>query len=94
MLESLRSDNGPEFMAQAIRDWLKTAGVKTLYIEPGSPWENGYVESFNGKRREELLNREVFETLREAQMTTDSDNPAHQREDRSCRTSACSSALS
>ena len=64
--ESLRSDNGPEFTAQAIRDWLKVIGVRTLYIEPGSPWENGYVENFNGKLRDELLNREVFETLREA----------------------------
>ncbi len=66
--ESLRSDNGPEFTAQAIRDWLKVIGVRTLYIEPGSPWENGYVESFNGKLRDELLNREVFKTLREAQV--------------------------
>ena len=55
--EYLRSDNGPEFTAQAIRDWLKAVGVRTLYIEPGSPWENGYVESFNGKLRDELLNR-------------------------------------
>ena len=66
--EYLRSDNGPECTAQAIRDWLKVMGVRTLYIEPGSPWENGYVESFNGKLRDELLNREVFETLREAQV--------------------------
>ena len=66
--ESIRSDNGPEFTAQAVRDWLKAVGVKTLYIEPGSPWENGYVESFNGKLRDELLNREVFENLREAQV--------------------------
>jgi transposase InsO family protein len=64
----IRSDNGPEFTAQAVRDWLKAVGVKTLYIEPGSPWENGYVESFNGKLRDELLNREVFETLKEAQV--------------------------
>ena len=61
--ECLRSDNGSEFTAQAIRDWLKAIGVRTLYIEPGSPWENGYVESFNGKLRDELLNREVFESL-------------------------------
>ena len=59
---------GSEFTAGAVRDWLKAVGVKTLYIEPGSPWENGYVESFNGKLRDELLNREVFETLREAQV--------------------------
>ena len=69
--ECLRSDNGSEFTAQSIRDWLKAIGVRTLYIEPGSPWENGYVESFNGKLRDELLNREVFETLREAQVLTE-----------------------
>ena len=51
-----------------VRDWFKTVGVRTLYIEPGSPWENGYVESFNGKLRDELLNVEVFETLKEAQV--------------------------
>ena len=66
--EHLRSDNGSEFTAQAVRDWLKRVGVKTLYIEPGSPWENGYIESFNGKLRDELLNREVFETLLEAKV--------------------------
>ena len=59
---------GAGHTAGAVRDWLKAVGVKTLYIEPGSPWENGYVESFNGKLRDELLNREVFETLREAQV--------------------------
>ena len=64
--EYIRSDTGPEFTAQAVRDWLKAVGVKTLYIEPGSPWENGYVESFNGKLRNELLNLEVFDTLWEA----------------------------
>ena len=69
--ECLRSGNGSEFTAQAVRDWLKAIGVRTLYIEPGSPWENGYVESFNGKLRDELLNREVFETLREAQVLTE-----------------------
>ena len=69
--ECLRSDIGLEFTAQSIRDWLKAIGVRTLYIEPGSPWENGYVESFNGKLRDELLNREVFETLREAQVLTE-----------------------
>jgi transposase InsO family protein len=62
----IRSDNGPEFCAVAVRDWLKRLGVKTLFIEPGSPWENGYVESFNGKLRDELLDREVFYTLLEA----------------------------
>jgi len=64
----IRSDNGPEFTAKAIRKWLSRLGVKTLYIEPGSPWENGYVESFNGKMRDELLNREIFTTLEEAKV--------------------------
>ena len=62
---------GSEFTAQAVRDWLKAVGVKTLYIEPGSPWENGYVESFNGKLRDELLNVEVFDTLWEANWPRD-----------------------
>jgi putative transposase len=64
----LRSDNGPEFTAKAVRQWLGRVGVKTLFIEPGSPWENGYVESFNGKLRDELLNAEVFDTLLEARV--------------------------
>lgn len=66
--EHLRSDNGPEFTAKAIRSWLNQLGVKTLYIEPGSPWENGYIESFNGKLRDELLDREIFTTLEEARI--------------------------
>ena len=66
--EHLRSDNGPEFTAKAIRSWLNRLGVNTLYIEPGSPWENGYIESFNGKLRDELLNREIFTTLDEAKV--------------------------
>jgi len=66
--EHIRSDNGPEFTAKAIRKWLNRVGVKTLYIEPGSPWENGYIESFNGKLRDELLNREIFTTLEEARI--------------------------
>lgn len=66
--EHLRSDNGSEFTAKAVREWLGRVGVKTLYIEPGSPWENGYVESFNGKLRDELLNGEIFETLLEAKV--------------------------
>jgi len=66
--EHIRSDNGPEFTAKAIRKWLSRIGVKTLYIEPGSPWENGYIESFNGKLRDELLNLEVFNTLKEAKV--------------------------
>jgi transposase InsO family protein len=64
----IRSDNGSEFTAQAVRDWLPRVGVKTLYIEPGSPWENGYNESFNGKLRDELLNGESFYTLKEAEV--------------------------
>ncbi len=64
----LRSDNGPEFVAKAVREWLPKVGVRTLYIEPGSPWENGYLESFNGKLRDELLAREVFDTLLEAKV--------------------------
>jgi transposase InsO family protein len=66
--EHIRSDNGPEFVAKAVRDWLSDLGVTTLFIEPGSPWENGYIESFNGKLRDELLNGELFFTLREAQI--------------------------
>jgi putative transposase len=66
--EHIRSDNGPEFTAKAVRKWLERLGVKTLFIEPGSPWENGYIESFNGKLRDELLNREVFTTLTEAEV--------------------------
>ena len=58
--EHIRSDNGPEFTAKAVRRWLNRLGVKTLFIEPGSPWENGYIESFNGKLRDELLDREIF----------------------------------
>jgi transposase InsO family protein len=67
----IRSDNGPEFTAKAIRKWLNDLQVKTLYIEPGSPWENGYIESFNGKLRDELLNGEIFMTLFEAQVLTE-----------------------
>jgi len=66
--EYIRSDNGPEFTSKAIRNWLTRLGVKTLFIEPGSPWENGYIESFNGKLRDELLNREIFATLVEAKI--------------------------
>jgi putative transposase len=66
--DHIRSDNGPEFTAKTIRKWLNRLGVKTLYIEPGSPWENGYIESFNGKMRDELLNLEIFTTLEEARV--------------------------
>jgi transposase InsO family protein len=64
----VRSDNGSEFTAKVVRNWLNRLGVKTLFIEPGSPWENGYIESFNGKMRDELLNREIFTTLEEAKV--------------------------
>ena len=63
----IRSDNGPEFVAEAVRDWIAAVGSKTAYIEPGSPWENGYCESFNARFRDELLNGEIFYTLKEAQ---------------------------
>jgi len=66
--EYIRSDNGPEFTAKVVRRWLDRLKVKTLFIEPGSPWENGYNESFNGKLRDELLNREIFTSLREARV--------------------------
>ncbi len=66
--EHIRSDNGPEFTAKEVRKWLARLGVKTLFIEPGSPWENGYIESFNGKLRDELLNPEIFTTLTEAKV--------------------------
>lgn len=64
----IRSDNGPEFIAEAVRKWLERANVKTLYIEPGAPWENGYGETFNGKLRDELLNTEIFTSLLEAKV--------------------------
>jgi transposase InsO family protein len=64
----IRSDNGAEFTATAVREWLARVGVTTLYIEPGSPWENGYNESFNGKLRDELLNGEIFYSMIEAQI--------------------------
>ena len=66
--EFIRSDNGPEFIAQKVRDWVAAVGAKTAYIEPGSPWENGYCESFNARFRDELLNGEIFYTLKEAKI--------------------------
>lgn len=66
--DHIRSDNGAEFTATAVREWLRKMEVKPTYIEPGSPWENGYNESFNGKLRDELLDRELFDTLHEAQV--------------------------
>ena len=67
-LQYIRSDNGSEFTARVIRQWHKRLGVRTLFIEPGSPWENGYNESFNGKLRDEFLNGELFYTLKEAKV--------------------------
>ncbi len=67
----IRSDNGPEFVARVVRDYLRDSGVKTLFIEPGSPWENGYIESFNGKLRDELLDRELFLHIDEVRYVVD-----------------------
>jgi transposase InsO family protein len=64
----IRSDNGPEFIAKTLREWIAAVGTQTAYIEPGSPWENGYCESFNSKLRDELHNGEIFLTLREAEV--------------------------
>ncbi|KQS69523.1 integrase [Methylobacterium sp. Leaf361] len=64
----IRSDNGPEFIAKSVQSWIAAVGVRTAYISPGSPWENGYVESFNAQIRNELLNGEIFYTLKEAQI--------------------------
>ena len=66
--EHIRSDNGAEMTAKIVRNWLTQVGAKTLFIEPGSPWENGYCESFNGKLRDELLNGEIFYSLKEGQI--------------------------
>ncbi|CUH71685.1 putative transposase OrfB [Thalassovita autumnalis] len=67
-LKLVSSDITPEFVAQAVQDWIKAVGAKTAYIEPGSPWENGYCESFNARFRDEFLNGEIFYSLREAQI--------------------------
>lgn len=64
----IRSDNGPEFVAEAVKKWLKEQGIETLYIEPGAPWQNAYVESFNSRFRDEFLNRESFSSLLEAKV--------------------------
>ncbi len=68
----IRSDNGPEFVAKAVRDWITAVGAKPAYIAPGSPWENGFIESFNARLRDELLDGEIFYTLREAQVVIES----------------------
>jgi putative transposase len=70
-LEHIRSDNGPEFIAKELQRWLERASVQTLYIQKASPWENGYVESFNGKLRDELLNRELFLSVPKARFVLD-----------------------
>ena len=70
--EHIRSDQGPEFITTAVKGWIAAVGAKTAYIEKSSPWENGYVESFNGKLRDELLNVEIFSSLREAQILIES----------------------
>ncbi len=67
----IRSDNGPEFVSKAVQKWLENSGVDTLYVAPGSPWENGYVESFNSKLRDELLNRELFLHIDELRYVAD-----------------------
>jgi transposase InsO family protein len=66
--DHIRSDNGPEFTGKAVRDWLRRVGIRTPFIEPGSPWENGYGESFNGELRDEWLDGEIFFTLQEAKV--------------------------
>ena len=68
----IRSDNGPEFIARAVREWIGAVGANTAYIEPGSPWENGFIESFNARLRDELLDGEIFYTLNEAQIVIES----------------------
>ncbi len=69
--EHIRSDNGPELVAQAMQDWLARVGIKPIRIYPGSPWENGYNESFNGKLRDELLNGEIFYSFKEVEILTE-----------------------
>ena len=76
----IRSDNGPEFMAEAVRSWLKDSGVGTLFIEPGSPWENAYMESFNSRLRDRLLDRELFTSLTEARVLAEQHRVYHNLE--------------
>ena len=80
MPEHLRSDNGPEFIAEAVKRWLAGEGTKTLYIEPGSPWENAYSESFNSRLRDELLNGELFSSLKEAEVLLEQWRRAYNQE--------------
>jgi putative transposase len=72
MPEHIRSDNGPEFIAYAIQDWLEQNQIKAIYIQPGAPWENGHIESFHDKLRDECLNREIFGSLPEAKIVFES----------------------
>ena len=72
ILRGVPAHNGPEFIAKAVQEWISAVGAKTAYIAPGSPWENGYVESFNARLRDELLDGEIFYTLREAQIVIES----------------------
>ena len=81
----IRSDNGPEFVAKAVQEWIAAVGAKTAYIEPGSPWENGYIESFNARLRDELLNGEIFYTLREAKSSSRAGGATTTRSDRTHR---------
>ena len=78
----IRSDNGPELVAEAVRDGISVVSAKTAYIEPGSPWENGYCESFNARLREELLNGEIFYSLKEAQIVIEEWRNTTTRSDR------------
>ena len=84
----VRSDNGPEFVARAVQEWIAAVGAKTAYIQPGSPWENGYVESFNARLRDELLDGEIFYTLREAKIVIESWRRQHHAI-RPCRGMRC-----
>jgi putative transposase len=77
----IRSDNGPEFIAKAVKRWLEASGVRTLYIEPGSPWQNAYSETFNSRLADELLGREVFATLLEAKVLVE-DYRGHYNQER------------
>ena len=70
--QHIRSDNGPEFIAKALQDWIAAVGAKTAYITPGSPWENGFIESFNARLRDELLDGEIFYSLNEARVVIES----------------------
>ena len=78
--EYVRSDNGPEFVAKAVQEWIKAVGAKTAYITPGSPWENGFIERFNARLRDELLDGEIFYSLKEARVVIESWRPYYNTE--------------